>query len=247
MFQVLPAIDILEGECVRLLQGDYNLKSQYYSSPLEPAKKWEKAGAEWLHIVDLDGAREGKAVNLDIIKKILQITNLKVQIGGGIRTKERARDYLEAGATRIIIGSKALTSPEWVENLVQEYGGEKIVVSLDSKGDKVAKEGWLEDSEIGLFEVATQLADKGVETFIYTDIIRDGTLKGPNVERALQLAAETGKNILVAGGVASLEDVLQLAHYAPQGIKGAVIGRALYTGNIDLAELIQKIEEQKLC
>lgn len=238
-FTIYPAIDIRGGKCVRLFQGDYNLESTYYANPLEPAKKWLEAGAKWLHIIDLDGAKTGKPENLKIIQEILSQFEISIQIGGGIRTGETAQAYLEIGANRIIIGSQALKDIKFVEALINKNGPEKIVVSLDGRRDRVYSDGWLKESGVNLFTVAQKLVNVGVETFIYTDIEKDGTLSGPNITGTLELAALTGKDIIVAGGIASSKDVEDLANHQNSGITGAIIGRALYAGNINLKNLIQ--------
>jgi len=240
-FTIYPAIDIRGGKCVRLFQGDYNLESTYYESPLEPAEKWYEAGARWLHIIDLDGAKTGKPENLDIIKEILKRFKINIQVGGGIRTIEAAEAYLKGGAGRVIIGSQALKDIKFVEKLLNKYGTEKIIISLDGRNNQVYSDGWLKESGIDLFSAAQKLAQIGVETFIYTDIEKDGTLAGPNITQTLNLAARTGKKVIAAGGIATQDDVLNLARYQDSGMVGAVIGRALYTGNINLKTLISKL------
>lgn len=242
-FTVYPAIDIRGGKCVRLFQGNYNLESQYYDDPLEPALKWAAAGAQWLHIIDLDGALTGQPENLDIIKKILSEVNIKIQIGGGIRSRETARAYLENGTQRVILGSAALNNPELIGQLLQEYGSERIIVSLDGRKAKVYSDGWLNESDKSILDVAANLATLGIKTFIYTDIEKDGTLSGPNTTQALNIAARTNREVILAGGIGSNQDVLDLVKYSEQGIKGAVIGRALYTENINLSSLIARLKE----
>lgn len=237
-FTIYPAIDIKDGKCVRLYQGDYNLESTYYESPLEPAEKWYDAGANWLHIIDLDGAKTGKPENLNIIKEILARLKINIQVGGGIRNLETAKAYLESGANRVIIGSQALKDIKFVEKLLNIYGAEKIVVSLDGRNDQIFSEGWLKESGANLYSAAQELAQVGVKTFIYTDIEKDGTLSGPNIVQTLNLATLTGREVIAAGGVSSPEDVLKLYRYKNSGIAGVVIGRALYTGSVDLKRLI---------
>ena len=241
-FTVYPAIDIRDGKCVRLFQGDYNLESRYYMNPLEPAQKWAQAGARWLHIIDLDGARTGKPENLPLIKEIINQVKVNIQIGGGLRTWETVESYLEAGAKRVILGSVAFKDPSLVKRLLETYGPEKIIVSLDSRKDRVYSDGWLSQASSGVLEVAQRLAQLGIKTFIYTDIEKDGTLTGPNIEKSLELAQKTKCNVIVAGGIGSGQDILDLIPYYQAGLKGAVVGRALYTGNINLKELIAQIE-----
>ena len=241
-FTVFPAVDILDGKCVRLMKGDYNFISTYYDDPLEPAIKWQEAGSEWLHIIDLDGAKTGEPVNIELIKKIIANTNIKIQIGGGIRSLETARTYIEAGVERVIIGSKALAEPEFARELVEALGSERVVVSVDGKDNKALSEGWLEDSGRTLTEITRELVDLGVENFIFTDTDKDGTLMGPNLEMALTLAAITPKGLIVAGGIGNKSHVLTLAGYADRGIAGTVIGRALYTDEIVLEDLLKEIK-----
>lgn len=240
-FTVFPAVDILEGKCVRLLKGDYNFISTYYEDPVEPALMWEKAGSDWLHIIDLDGAKTGEPVNINLIKKMIEKTNLKIQIGGGIRSLETAKTYIDAGVTRVIIGSKALAQPEFAGELVKALGKDKIVVSVDGKDNKALSEGWLEDSGKTLIQITQELVDQGVENFIFTDTDKDGTLLGPNLEMALTLAEITPKGIIVAGGIGSEKHVLDVAAKANEGLMGTVIGRALYIEEIRLKELLEKL------
>jgi len=237
-FTIYPAIDIRGGKCVRLYQGDYSLESTYFENPLEPAQKWYEAGAGWLHIIDLDGAKTGKPENLQIIIEILEQFKINIQVGGGIRTLEAAQAYLDSGATRIIIGSQALKDNKFVENLLNIHGPEKVVISLDGRSDQVYSDGWLKESGTDLATAAQKLTQMGVNTFIYTDIEKDGTLSGPNLTQALNLADLTKKEVIVAGGIAASDDVLYLARHQNLGIKGAVIGRALYTGGLNLKSLI---------
>ena len=239
-FTLYPAIDIRGGKCVRLFQGDYNLESKYYDNPLEPAIKWAKSGADWLHIIDLDGAKTGEPVNIDLIQKILKTIDIKIQIGGGIRSKTTAKAYLDQGATRVILGSVALSNIPLVKELLDQYGPERVIVSLDGRQGKALKEGWLDQSGATLQEAAINLGQIGIKTFIYTDVEKDGTLEGPNREEALNLAKATGKEIIVAGGIGSNKDVLELSSFRNQGIGGAIIGRALYTGDVNLAELLEQ-------
>ncbi|MDK2822362.1 MAG: phosphoribosylformimino-5-aminoimidazole carboxamide ribotide isomerase [Clostridia bacterium] len=240
---IYPAIDIRGGKCVRLLQGNYSLESKYYDNPLEPAAKWYEAGADWLHIIDLDGAKTGKPENLKVIKDILSKFKINIQIGGGIRTKEAAKAYLDSGAQRVIIGSAALKNIKLVETLIEEYGDKRIIVSLDGRNDQAFSEGWLEQSGKNLLDAAQNLAEKGIKTFIYTDIEKDGTLSGPNIKQALNIAARTNKEVIVAGGIGTTNDVLDLVRYQNLGITGVVIGRALYTGDINLSALIAQLKE----
>ena len=240
-FTIFPAVDILDGKCVRLLKGDYNFISTYYEDPLEPALLWQETGSQWLHIIDLDGAKTGEPVNIDLIKRMIEKTNLKIQIGGGIRSIDTAQAYIEAGVERVIIGSKALEEPDFARELIEVFGKDKIVVSVDGKDNKALSDGWLEDSGKTLTEITEELVMNGVENFIFTDTDKDGTLLGPNIEMALTLAKLTPKGIIVAGGIGADEHVLSIAAEAENGLIGAVIGRAIYTGQVDLPALLKKI------
>ena len=244
-FTVFPAVDILEGKCVRLLKGDYNFISTYYDDPLEPAIMWQEAGSEWLHIIDLDGAKTGEPVNIQLIKRMIEKTNLKIQIGGGIRSLETAKTYIDAGVTRVIIGSKALAEPKFAGELIQALGKDKVVVSVDGKDNKALSEGWLEDSGKTLIQITQDLVAQGVENFIFTDTDKDGTLMGPNLEMALTLAEIAPKGIIVAGGIGSEKHVLDVAAKAGEGLIGTVIGRALYTDEIILKDLLEKLSSSQ--
>lgn len=241
-FNLYPAVDILEGKCVRLLQGDYNFISTYYEDPLEPALLWQEAGSTWLHIIDLDGAKSGQPVNAGLIRQIAQKTDLKIQIGGGIRSQETAQAYLDAGVARLIIGSQALKDPAFAGSLIAAFGPEKIAVSVDGKENRALSQGWLEDSGKSLMGITQELVDQGVTNFIFTDTGKDGTLQGPNFETALELAALTPQGIIIAGGIGSNDHVRQAFALKDQGIAGVIIGRALYTGGVDLKNLIGELE-----
>ncbi len=240
-FTVFPAVDILDGKCVRLLKGDYDFISTYYEDPLEPAMLWQETGSEWLHIIDLDGAKTGEPVNIDLIKKIINKTDLKIQIGGGIRSVDTAQIYLEAGVDRVIIGSKALEDPEFAKEMIEVFGKDRVVVSVDGKDNKALTDGWLEDSGKMLTEITEELVTVGVEHFIFTDTDKDGTLLGPNLEMALILAKLTPKGLILAGGIGSNQHVLDIAAQAENGLIGAVIGRALYTEEVDLKVLLEEL------
>lgn len=242
-FMIFPAVDILDGKCVRLLKGDYNFISTYYEDPLQAALMWQEAGSEWLHIIDLDGAKSGQPVNIELIKKIIQETNLKVQIGGGIRSIETAQAYVDAGVERLILGSKALKEPEFAGKLVKKFGKDKIVVSVDGKDNKALSEGWLFDSGKSLIDITKELVNQKVENFIFTDTEKDGTLMGPNIEMALKLAELSPGGIIVAGGIGIDKHVLEIAAKKDQGLIGAVIGRALYTEEIILKDLLGRLKD----
>jgi phosphoribosylformimino-5-aminoimidazole carboxamide ribotide isomerase len=235
---IFPAIDIIDGQCVRLVKGDYATASKVAEDPLETARKFESAGAEWIHMVDLDGAKAGYPVNTEIYKNIAQNTHLKVEVGGGIRTLETIQAYLDLGIKRVILGSVALKDPQLVADAVAKFGAEKIVVGIDAKHEKVATEGWLETSEVNYIDLALEMIKAGVKTFIFTDISKDGTLSGVNVEQLRKLAEATkGKcNIVASGGVHTIDDIIACRDL---GLYGTIAGKSLYQGTLDLREAIE--------
>lgn len=235
---IFPAIDIIGGQCVRLVKGDYATASKVAEDPLETAKKFENAGAEWIHMVDLDGAKAGYPVNTEIYKNIAQNTNLKVEVGGGIRTLETIQAYLDLGIRRVILGSVALKNPQLVADAVAKFGADKIVVGIDAKNEMVATEGWLETSEVNYVDLALEMIKVGVKTFIFTDISKDGTLSGVNIEQLRKLAEATkGKcNIVASGGVHTINDIIACREL---GLYGTIAGKSLYQGTLDLHEAIE--------
>ncbi|GAB7387968.1 1-(5-phosphoribosyl)-5-[(5-phosphoribosylamino) methylideneamino]imidazole-4-carboxamide isomerase [Bacillaceae bacterium] len=241
-FIIYPAIDIRNGKCVRLLQGDYEKETVYGDSPVEMARKWEGQGARWIHLVDLDGAKAGHPVNDRIIVEIAQRVNVPVQVGGGLRTMEAVERYLQAGISRVILGTSAIKDRPFVETALKRFGGERIAIGIDARDGFVATHGWLETSQVRAEELALALAEAGAQTFIYTDISRDGTLTGPNVEAIVRLAKHCGRTVIASGGVSATEDLLELADHLQDGIGGAIVGKALYTNRIDLREAIRLVE-----
>lgn len=232
---VLPAIDIKNGKCVRLRQGLKDDETIYFKDPVNVAKNFEDIGAEYIHIVDLDGAFDGKPKNLDLIKEISKNINIPFEIGGGIRTKEIADEYIKAGASRIIIGTKAIEDPNFVKELVDQYG-DKIAVSLDTNNNKVATKGWTEDSDIDVFDKVKDLEEIGVKTIIYTDISRDGMLTGPNFKTLKELQDLTDMNIIASGGIANTEHLDECENL---DLYGAITGKAIYEKEIDLEEYLK--------
>ncbi|KSU83189.1 1-(5-phosphoribosyl)-5-[(5-phosphoribosylamino)methylideneamino]imidazole-4-carboxamide isomerase [Fictibacillus enclensis] len=239
-FILYPAIDMRGGKCVRLLQGDYNQETVYGDSPFDMAKQFAEAGAKWIHMVDLDGAKAGERVNHQHVVRVANELQVSVQIGGGIRNEEDVAFYLEEGVNRVILGSAAISNPEFVVKMLRKYGSQ-IAIGIDARDGYVATEGWLNTSEIEASELAEKLGNEGAETFIFTDISKDGTLKGPNTEAIGELAGLTGKNVIASGGVSSLDDLaaLKADH---RGIGGAIIGKALYTGRFTLQEALEKVK-----
>ncbi|RDI41052.1 1-(5-phosphoribosyl)-5-[(5-phosphoribosylamino)methylideneamino]imidazole-4-carboxamide isomerase [Falsibacillus pallidus] len=239
-FTLYPAIDMRNGKCVRLVQGDYNQETVYGDSPFDMAQQFAGQGAEWIHMVDLDGAKEGSRVNHPFVIQTAKKLNVKVQVGGGIRTEDDISFYLENGVDRVIIGSLAVTNPDLVKSWLKKYGA-SIAIGLDAKDGYVATHGWLETSKIKAIEIGKELADAGAETFIFTDIATDGMLSGPNVETCAALAAETGKSVIASGGVSSVEDLLALKKFENKGVSGAIIGKAIYTNRIDLGAALKEV------
>ncbi|MGZ9586952.1 1-(5-phosphoribosyl)-5-[(5-phosphoribosylamino)methylideneamino]imidazole-4-carboxamide isomerase [Paenibacillus marinisediminis] len=236
-FTIYPAIDIRGGKCVRLVQGDYAQETVYHDQPEEAAAVWAEAGAEWIHLVDLDGAKEGRPVNADLIGRIASRVSVPVQVGGGLRTESDVERLLELGVSRVILGTAAIEDRTFVERVLKQYG-KQVAIGIDARNGYVATRGWLETSEVQAEVLVRELADKGAETFIFTDISRDGMMKGPNVEAIAALAQASGKSVIASGGVSTLADLEALAVHAQDGVGGAIVGKALYTGAIDLREAI---------
>ena len=237
--QLYPAIDLKDGRCVRLTQGLFDRVKVYSDSPEETARLWVSKGAAFLHLVDLDGALAGRSVNGEVIRRIVKAVDVPVQIGGGIRSRQAAEAMLELGVSRVIIGTRAVREPEFVRQLVEAFGPEKIAVGIDAKKGMVALEGWEQVSAVSAGELCGQMKAFGVRHVVYTDISRDGMLSGPNVEATKELTEETGMDIIVSGGVSSMEDLKRLYD---AGIQGAIIGKALYEGRLDLQEAVKLFE-----
>jgi len=229
---VLPAIDLRDGRCVRLEQGDYERETVFSDDPLEVARHWQAAGARMLHIVDLDGARDGAMAQLDAIAAIIATVNIPVQVGGGVRTTEQAEALYEAGARRIVIGTAAIEQPELVVSILKEHGSERVAVGVDARDGLVATRGWLQTSDIQAEDLIVEMREQGVRHIVYTDIARDGTLTSPNFG-AVARAAARGVAVIAAGGVATRAHLQQLA--AIPGVEAAIVGRALYTGDVAMA------------
>lgn len=232
---VIPAIDIKDGECVRLFKGDYSTVHKVAKSPIEAALNFEKAGADHLHVVDLDGAKDGKRVNSDIILSIVKETDLLVEVGGGIRDMDSVEFYLNNGVHRVILGSAAVKNREFVKEAVKKFG-DRIVVGIDAKDGMVCAEGWTDNSQIDYIELAKMMESIGVSTIVFTDIDQDGTLAGPNLKQLDELSHEVSCNIIASGGVSSLKDIINLAEL---DVYGAICGKAIYTGDLDLKQAIE--------
>jgi phosphoribosylformimino-5-aminoimidazole carboxamide ribotide isomerase len=235
---LLPAIDIKDGRCVRLYQGDYAQVTTYDSDPVQVAQRWQEAGASWLHVVDLDGAAQGQPINREIIGRIRAATALHIEVGGGMRTLAHIEQILDLGIERIILGTVALTDRTLLQEALAHWN-ERIVVGLDARNGWVAISGWRETSRVQATVLATELSAIGVQRFIYTDIARDGALSGPNLPALQEMQRATSRPLIASGGVSSLADLRDLAAL---GVEGAIVGKAIYTGDVDLARAIQELE-----
>ena len=234
--EVIPAIDLRGGRCVRLHQGDFAQETVFSDDPVAMARQWQQQGGPRLHLVDLDGAATGEPAHLDVISAIVAALDIPVQVGGGIRAAGTARAWLEAGVDRVVIGTAAVRNPEMVQEVCRAHGSGRVVVAVDARDGIVAVQGWQEASEVSALELAHRMAALGVSRLLYTDIARDGTLSGPDLDTNARLVRETGMTVLASGGVSSVEDIRRLA---PTGVEGVIVGRALYTGAVALPEAIE--------
>lgn len=238
---IFPAIDIKEGQCVRLVQGRAEDKTVYSNKPQDVAKSFEEKGAKWLHLVDLDGAFTGKPTNLKAIESIASSINIPFQVGGGLRELEDVELLLNLGATRVIIGTKAVNSPDFIKELLDKFGSKRIVLGLDAKDSMVATEGWVSTSKIPALDFGMQMKKLGIEYAVYTDISKDGLLQGPNFE-ATKSMTDTGLKIIASGGVSSIGDIIKLKEMETLGVIGAIVGKAIYEGKLDLTEALRICE-----
>lgn len=237
---ILPAIDIIDRKPVRLYQGDYAQKEIVGSSVMELAKNFEQSGAEYIHLVDLDGAKEGKRVNHEIILETAHALDVPVEVGGGIRTMAQIESYLENGIDRVILGTSAMEDPQLLQDALRRYG-ERIAVGIDCRDGLVYGRGWLEASELHYITFAKQLEEMGVQTVIATDISKDGTLSGPNTDMLAALKEQSGMRIIASGGIRSIEDIAALKQL---GLYGAITGKAMYHGTLDLKAAISLCREE---
>jgi phosphoribosylformimino-5-aminoimidazole carboxamide ribotide isomerase len=243
---IFPAIDLLAGKCVRLYQGDYDRSQVFNDNPAAMAQDWLAQGATKLHLVDLDGAKAGEPVNVAAIASIVEMVrktaarSVQIQVGGGLRTPASVEQLLTMGVDRVILGTVAVEQPQLVRDLCQQYP-QQIVVGIDARDGKVATKGWLETSEVMATVLAKQMAEAGAASIIYTDIHRDGTMTGPNLEALRELANGIDIPVIASGGVSSLRDLLSLLALEPIGVTGAIVGRAIYTGEVNLTEAIRAV------
>ena len=242
--EVIPAIDIRGGRCVRLFQGDYDRETVFSDSPVDMAARWVERGAERLHVVDLDGARDGVAPNIDTVAQIAASSPVPVQYGGGVRDVESAVRAVEMGVARVVVGTAAVEDPGLVPVLLREIGAAALIVSVDARDGRVALDGWTRGSGVDAVDFARQLESDGVERIVYTDVSRDGTLTEPNFAGVEEIAAATGMKVLVAGGVSAVEHVTRLSAVP---VEGAIVGSAVYTGAIDLGEAMGAVSGAQSC
>ena len=238
--EVIPAIDLLDGKCVRLYQGDYERSEIFNDNPVTVARSWAEQGATRLHVVDLDGAKEGKTSNLASIEAIVAAISIPVQVGGGLRDRASIARLLDLGVQRCIVGTVAVKQPELVQELCQEFP-EQIVVGIDARQGKVATKGWIETSEVLATDLAQRMTVAGAAAIIYTDIYRDGTMSGPNIDALRELATAIEIPVIASGGVSSLTDLLSLLALEPLGVTGVIVGKAIYTGDVKLIEAVQAV------
>jgi phosphoribosylformimino-5-aminoimidazole carboxamide ribotide isomerase len=239
--KLFPAIDIKNGQCVRLKQGSFKKVLVYSDTPLSIAEQWEADGASFIHIVDLDGALVGHSVNDDVIKSIVEKVNIPVQVGGGIRTIKDIDSKLSLGVERVIIGTKAVKEPAFIKDAIAVFGADRIVVGIDAKNGMAAIEGWEKVSGFSAISLALQMKEFGIKTIVYTDIARDGMLQGPNIIYTSEMAGATGLDIIASGGISSLKDLEMLQEI---NVYGAIIGKALYEEKIDLKKAVSMFEKQ---
>jgi phosphoribosylformimino-5-aminoimidazole carboxamide ribotide isomerase len=237
---ILPAIDLRGGQCVRLRQGDYGQETVFGDDPAAMARRWVDQGAAYLHLVDLDGAREGRPVNGDSVRRIVEAAGVPCQLGGGLRSAEHVAEALRWGVARVILGTRALKDPAGCEELCRRFP-QQVALGIDARQGRVATQGWLEESETTALELARRCAGWPLAALIYTDISRDGMLAGPNVEATAELARAVSVPVIASGGVTTLDDVRRLAG---RGLAGCIIGRALYEGRLDLAAAIRLVGEE---
>ena len=237
--KLYPAIDIKNGQCVRLQQGLFDATTVYSNAPFEVAKQFEEVGAKFLHIVDLDGALKGMGANDDALAEIIKNVNIPLEIGGGIRTMQDIEHRLNMGVTRVILGTKAVESPEFIKEAIATFGADKIVIGIDAKDGMVAIKGWETISNIDAVTLALSMKDLGVKTIIYTDISKDGMLCGPNFVQTAKMVEATGLDIIASGGVSSMQDLEQLENI---GVEGAILGKAIYEKRVDLKEATKRFQ-----
>ncbi|MBA4736422.1 MAG: 1-(5-phosphoribosyl)-5-[(5-phosphoribosylamino)methylideneamino]imidazole-4-carboxamide isomerase [Synechococcus sp.] len=243
--EILPAIDLLDGACVRLHQGDYDQVTRFSEDPVAQALSWQSQGATRLHLVDLDGAKRGEPINDAAVRAITSALDIPVQLGGGVRSLERAEELIACGLDRVILGTVAIEQPQLVQELAQRHPG-RIVVGIDANDGRVATRGWIEQSDVLATDLAKQFSAAGIAAIITTDIATDGTLAGPNLEALRTMAQCSAVPVIASGGIGCMADLLSLLPLEPLGVTGVIVGRALYDGRVDLAEAIAALGEARL-
>lgn len=238
--EILPAIDLLDGKVVRLAQGKRDQVTVYSDDPVAIALKWKAAGARWLHVVDLNGAFDGTYTNLPFARRVIEACGLQVELSGGIRTQETLKRAMEAGAARVVLGTKACEDPAFVQEAAHTYGS-KIAVAIDAKAGQVVSRGWVSSTNLTPATLASQIVNLGVQTLICTDVSRDGMMQGPNLQLLTEVLDAGAKHVIASGGISSLEDVKALKPLESRGVIGAIIGKALYEGKIDLKQAIAAV------
>ncbi|MGD9710576.1 MAG: 1-(5-phosphoribosyl)-5-[(5-phosphoribosylamino)methylideneamino]imidazole-4-carboxamide isomerase [Thermomicrobiales bacterium] len=237
---LFPAIDLRGGRCVRLIEGDFNRETVFGDDPASMAEQWQAQGAQWIHIVDLDGARDGVPRNAASIAAIRDRITIPIQVGGGIRTEEDVHRYLDAGIDRVVLGTIAIYEPELIQSISAKWG-DRLAVGLDARNGKLAGSGWIDQTEASALNTALDLRSRGVQTFIYTDITRDGTLIGPNLTEIRVMVNALGDGVIASGGVSQRADLIGILK---TGASGVIVGRALYDGRITMAEALAALEEE---
>lgn len=240
---VFPAIDIYQGNVVRLAQGDYDRVTVYNDSPLEQAQYFADQGASWIHIVDLDGAKTGTPANIELIKEIAQNVSVRIEVGGGVRSRETAQALLNAGVERVVLGTKLATDFDFTRELVEEFGPDKLVAGVDARDGKVATQGWIKESTLRSDVLVAQLAELGLRHLVYTDIARDGMKTGIDVSKYETIAAAAGFPVIVSGGVSTLDDFERLRTLGDNVVEGVISGRALYEKEFDVSSAIAVLEK----
>ncbi|MCB0857256.1 MAG: 1-(5-phosphoribosyl)-5-[(5-phosphoribosylamino)methylideneamino]imidazole-4-carboxamide isomerase [Solirubrobacterales bacterium] len=237
-----PAIDIRGGKAVRLLKGEYDQETRYFDDPVDAARQWADGGAEYLHVVDLDGARSGEPVNLTKIGELAAAVDCPIEVGGGVRDLESAARLLDAGVSRVVVGTAAMKDPDFLDALIAERGAEQVVVGIDARGGKVSLAGWTESSGVDVADAAVELSRRGVIRFLFTPIEVDGTLEGPNIPELIRVAAATDASVIASGGVGELAHLQELSREAPANVEGVIVGKALFEGKFTVQEGIRALK-----
>lgn len=240
-FEIIPAIDLINGECVRLQQGDYDKKTVFDSNPVAVARRWQDQGASRLHVVDLDGAKAGHPVNVEVIRQIARALDIPVQVGGGIRNLADIKTILDTGVKRVILGTSVIKDPKFAQAALQQYA-DQIIIGLDAKDGKVAITGWTDVTAIDVYQIAQTMEKFGAKRIIFTDIATDGMLTGPNYASLVALADKVSISIIASGGIATVADIQGIINLNKQNIEGCIIGKALYTNQFSLSEAINQIK-----